>query len=95
MNRIRIIGMADAGNEITNHCSPSDFSDALYDGVSLYRRKDMKPVVLLVSKSADPARWKILDGVSEFHFRSFTEATSFCKLRGYIFVKGGKQHESD
>ena len=95
MNQFRIIGMADAGNEITNHCRPSDFSDALYDGVSLYRRKDKKPVVLLVSKNADPARWKILDGASEFHFCSFTEATDFCQLRGYIFVKGGKQHESD
>jgi len=95
MNRIRIIGMADAGNEITNHCSPSDFSDDLYDGVSLYRRKDKKPVVLLASKNADPARWKVLDGVSEFHFCSYTEATNFCQIRGYIFVKGGKQHESD
>ena len=95
MNRIRIIGMVDAENGITKYCSPSDFSDDLYDGVSLYRRKDKKPVVLLASKSADPARWKVLDGVSEFHFCSHTEATSFCQMRGYIFVKGGKQHESD
>ena len=95
MNQFRIIGMADAENGITKHCSPSDFSDALYDGVSLYRRKDKKPVVLLASKDADPARWKILDGASEFHFCSFTEATAFCQLRGYIFVKGGQQHESD
>jgi hypothetical protein len=92
MNHIRVIGMVDAESEITKHSSPSDFSDDLYDGMSLYRRKDMKPVVLFVSKNAEPARWKVLDGASEFYFRSYTEATNFCQMRGYIFMKGGKQH---
>ena len=87
MKQIRIIGMADALNGITNYCSPADFSDGLYNGVSLYRRKDKKLVVLLASRNADPVRWKIMDGVSEFHFCSFSEATNFCRLRGYIFVK--------
>ena len=95
MNRIRIIDMMDAESEITKQSSPSDFSDDLYDGVSLYRRKDMKPVVLFVSKNAEPARWKVADGASEFYFRSYTEATSFCQMRGYIFMKGGKHHDSD
>ena len=95
MNQFRIIGMMDAESEITKQSSPSDFGDDLYDGVSLYRRKDMKPVVLFVSKNAEPAWWKVLDGASEFYFRSYTEATDFCKMRGYIFMKGGKRHESD
>ncbi len=95
MNRIRVIGIMDAESEITIHSSPSDFGDALYDGLSLYRRKDMKQVVLLVSKNADPTRWKVLDGASEFYFCSYTEATNFCKMRGYIFMKGGKQNETD
>lgn len=95
MNHIRVIGLMDAESEITKQRSPSDFGDDLYDGVSLYRRKNMKPVVLFVSKNAEPARWKILDGASEFYFRSYTEATSFCQMRGYIFMKGGKQHEAD
>ena len=95
MNHIRIIGMMDAESEITKHSSPSDFSDDRYDGMSLYRRKDMKPVMLFMSKNAEPARWKVLDGASEFYFRSFSEATNFCQMRGYIFKRGGKQHESD
>lgn len=60
MNRIRIIGMMDAESEITKQSSPSDFSDDHYDGMSLYRHKDMKPVVLFVSKNAEPARWKVV-----------------------------------
>lgn len=95
MNQFKIIGMVDAESKITKQSSPSDFGDDLYDGVSLYRRKDKKPVVLFVSKTAEPARWKVLDGASEFYFRSFKEATNFCQMRGYIFMKGGKQYESD
>lgn len=95
MNRIRVMGIMDADSEITKHSSPSDFDDDHYDGMSLYRRKDMKPVVLLMSKTAEPARWKVVDGASEFYFRSFAEASNFCQMRGYIFMKGGKQHESD
>lgn len=95
MNHIRVIGMMDAESEITKQSSPSDFGDDLYDGVSLYRRKDMKPVVLFVSKSAEPVRWKVLDGASEFYFRSYTEATNFCQMREYTFMKGGKQHEAN
>lgn len=49
MNQFKIIGMVDAESEITKQSRPSDFDDDLYDGVSLYRRKDMKPVVLFVS----------------------------------------------
>lgn len=95
MNRIRIIGMMDAESEITKQSSPSDFSDDHYEGKSLYRRKDMKPVVLFMSRNADPARWKVVDGASEFYFRSYAEASNFCQMRGYIFMKGGKRHESD
>ena len=95
MNRIKIIGMMDAESEITKQSSPLDFSDDLYDSVSLYRRKDMKPVVLFVSKNAEPARWKVLDGASAFYFPSWKEATDFCQMRGYIFLKGGKRHESN
>lgn len=95
MNHIRIIGMMNAESEITKQSSPSDFSDDRYDGMSLYRRKDMKPVVLFMSKNAEPARWKVVDGASEFYFRSYAEATNFCQMRGYIFMKGGKRPESD
>ena len=41
MNQFKIIGMMDAESEITKQSSPLDFSDDLYDSVSLYRRKDM------------------------------------------------------
>jgi hypothetical protein len=95
MNHIRIIGMMDAESEITKQSSPSDFSDDHYAGMSLYRRKDMEPVVLFMSKNAEPARWKVVDGASEFYFRSYTEATDFCHMRGYIFMRGGKRHDSD
>ena len=95
MNRIRVIGMMDAESEITKQSSPSDFSDGHYDGISLYRRRDNRPVVLFMSKNAEPARWKVVDGASEFYFRSYLEATDFCQIRGYIFMKGGKQHESN
>jgi hypothetical protein len=95
MTQIRVMGMMDAESEITKQSSPSDFGDDLYDGVSLYRRKDMKPVVLFVSKNVEPVRWKVLDGASEFYFRSYTEATNFCQMRGYTFMKGGKQHEAN
>ena len=95
MNRIRIIGMMDAESEITKQSSPSDFSDDHYNGISLYRLRDNKPVVLFMSKNAEPARWKVVDGASEFYFRSYTEATDFCQMRGYIFMRGGKRHESD
>ena len=95
MNHIRIIGMMDAESEITKQSIPSDFDDDLYDGMSLYRRKDMKPVVLFMSKNAEPARWKVVDGASEFYFRSYAEASNFCQMRGYIFMKGGKRHDSD
>ena len=95
MNRIRIIGMMDAESESTKQSSPSDFSDDHYDGMSLYRRRDNKPVVLFMSKNAEPARWKVVDGASEFYFRSYTEATDFCQMRGYIFMRGGKRHDSD
>ena len=95
MNLIRVMGMMDAESEITKPSSPSDFEDDLYDGMSLYRRKDMKPVVLFVSKNAEPVRWKVLDGASGFYFRSYAEAINFCQMRGYIFMKGGKQYESN
>ena len=95
MNRIRIIGMMDAESEITKQSSPSDFSDDHYDGMSIYRGRDMRPVVIFISKNAEPARWKVVDGVSEFYFRSYAEASDFCQLRGYIFVRGGKRHDSD
>ena len=91
MNRIRVIGMMDAESEITKQSSPSDFSDDHYDGISLYRRRDNRPVVLFMSKSSEPARWKVVDGASEFYFRLFSEASNFCQMRGYIFMKGGKQ----
>jgi len=94
MNQIKIMGIANAGSEFIKHCSPSEFSDELYDGVSLYRRRDNKPVVLFMSKTADPARWKVLDGASEFYFRSFTKATDFCQMRGYLFVKGGNEQRT-
>lgn len=61
--------------------------------MALYRRKDNKPVVLSVSNSLDPIMWRVLDGASEFYFRSYAEATNFCKLRGYIFVNGGSDDE--
>ena len=93
MNQFRVMGMVDADYEMTKQSCPSDFSDDLYDGVSLYCRKDKKPVVLFVSKNADPARWKVLDGASEFHFRTFAEATKFCVMRGYNFIKGEKRNE--
>lgn len=93
MNQFRVMGMVDADYEILKQSSPSDFSDDLYDGVSLYCRKDKKPVVLFVSKNADPTRWKVLDGASEFHFRAFAEAAKFCQMRGYIFIKGEKRNE--
>ena len=95
MKHIRIIGMIDAESEITKQSSPSDFSDDHYDGMSLYRHKDMKPVVLFMSKNAEPARWKVVDGASEFYFRSYTEAIDFCQMRAYIFMRGGKRHEFD
>lgn len=95
MNRIRIIGMMDAESEIIKQSSPSDFSDDHYDGMLLYRRRDNKPVVLFISKNAEPARWKVVDGASEFYFRSYAEASNFCQMRGYIFMKGGKRHDSD
>lgn len=95
MKQFKIIGMVDADSEIINQCSPSDFSDEHYDGISLYQRKDKKPAVLFMSKTSEPARWKVLDGASTFYFRSFKEATNFCNLRGYIFMKGGKHHEFD
>ena len=95
MNRIRIIGMMDAESEITKQSSPSDFSNDHYDCMALYRRRDNKPVMLFTSKNAEPVRWKVVDGASEFYFRSFSEATNFCQMRGYIFTKGGKGHESD
>jgi hypothetical protein len=95
MNVIRIIGMMDAESEISKQSSPSDFSDDHYDGISLYRRGDNKPVVLFMSKNAEPAQWKVVDGASEFYFRSYAEASNFCQMRGYIFMKGGKRHESD
>jgi len=87
MNQIRVIGMMDAESEITKYSRPSDFNDDLYDGLSLYRRKDMKLVVLFVSKNPEPARWKVVDGASEFYFHSYVEAIRFCKIRGYIFMK--------
>lgn len=93
MNRLRLIGMVDAEKEITRHLSPTDFDDERYEGVFLYRREDDRPVVLFVSKDPDPIHWRIVDGASEFYFRSFSEATEFCKQRGYIFVKGGQNHE--
>lgn len=95
MKQFRITGMMDAEGDITKQTKPSDFSDDLYNCISLYHRKDKKPVMLFVSKSAEPARWKVLDGASEFYFRSFKEATNFCRIRSYIFRKGGNAHESD
>ena len=95
MNVIRIIGMMDAESEISKQSSPSDFSDDHYDGISLYRRGDNKPVVLFMSKNAEPAQWKVVDGASEFYFRSYAEASNFCQMRGYIFMKGGNRPESD
>lgn len=85
MKQFRITGMMDADSEIIKQSKPSDFSDDLYNCISLYRRKDKKPVMIFVSKSAEPARWKVLDGASEFYFRSYTEATNFCQ-KGFFLL---------
>ena len=88
MKKQKAIGSTGGTAEMLRQCSPKDFSDDRYEGMALYRRTDNKPVVLSVSNDAGPVRWRVLDGVSDFYFRSYTEATDFCKLRGYIFVNG-------
>lgn len=93
MKKQKAIGSTGGTAEMLRQCSPKDFSDDRYDGMVLYCRKDNKPVVLSVSNGADPIRWRVLDGVSDFYFRSYAEATDFCKLRGYIFVNGGQNNE--
>lgn len=86
----KVVGGTGGTAAMLRQCSPKDFNDDHYEGMALYRRKDGKPVVLSVSNSLDPIMWRVLNGASEFYFRSYAEATEFCKLRGYIFVNGGK-----
>lgn len=92
MKKPKVMGITGGTAELLRQCSPKDFSDDRYEGIALYSRADNKPVVLSVSNDADPIRWRVLDGACGFYFRSFTEATDFCKLHGYIFVKGGQSN---
>ena len=87
MNKMKVVGFADDQQAIRT-INPTDFSNDLYDGMSVYCRHDGKPVVMLKSKSSNPQRWQIIDGMSEFFFLSVEEALRFCELRGYRLLKG-------
>ena len=90
---IRVMGLMDAE---TNHKIKQSISLAMTTTWCLaVSPPGLETGSAFVSKKAEPARWKVLDGASEFYFRSYTEATNFCQMRGYIFMKGGKQHEAN
>ena len=92
MSKIRIFGFADDQQAIST-INPTDFSNDVYDGISVYCRRDGKPVAMRRSKSKNPLRWQVIDGLSEFFFLSAKEAEDFCKLRGYRLLKG-ERHEA-
>ena len=92
MSKIRIFGFADDQQAIST-INPTDFSNDVYDGISVYCRHDGKPVAMRRSKSSNPLRWQVIDGLSEFFFLSAKEAKEFCKQRGYRLVKG-ERHEN-
>ena len=68
--------------------APSDFSDKHYEGRVLMRAQDGSLVIVMSSKSADPARWRICNGNSNSYFLSHREVMDYCAAKGYKFIKG-------
>lgn len=68
--------------------APSDFSDKHYEGRVLMRAQDGSLVIVMSSKSAEPARWRICIGNSNSYFLSHREVMDYCAAKGYKFIKG-------
>ncbi len=78
---------------LLEHMMPDDFSDERYEGRCLMRAKDGSLVVIMSSRSAAPARWLVVHGLSNNYFLSHREVMEFCTARGFKFIKGGPKHE--
>ena len=57
----------------------------------IMRARDGSPVIVLSSKSADPARWRVCHGSSNSYFLSYKEVMDYCEAKHYKFVKGESQ----
>lgn len=79
------------GNIPLDSLDPADFSDKHYDGRMIMRARDGSPVIVLSSKSADPARWRVCHGSSNSYFLSYKEVMDYCEAKHYKFVKGESQ----
>lgn len=94
MKILKAVGITGGTVEMLRQCNPKDFSDDHYEGRALYWSQTNKPVVVLLSKSADVPVWKVLCGTSEFYFRKYGEVVEFCNKRGYRHLsRNGSQKE--
>lgn len=87
MKKTRIIGSVNQNKELLCQLQPQDFSNNDYDAFSIFQHEDGRPVVLLVSKSQDPLVWRVIDGLNDYVFRSFSDAEAFCKEHDLRFVR--------
>lgn len=53
----------------------------------IFRNHDNNPVVILHSRRTAPLKWKVVCGLSQVYFRSFSDAVEFCNSRGFRLVK--------
>ncbi len=62
----------------------SDFSNSAYNGMCVFNRAQLPPVVVLMSKSSDPPHWRVVDGMKQMFYLSYAEAINYCKRMGYL-----------
>lgn len=57
------------------------FSDEHYECVRLYLTKLGRPVIISESKDPKKTVWKVQHGFSQLFFKTYAEATAYCKKR--------------
>lgn len=71
-------------SDLINTCKASDFNTKHYEGIHIFNRINGKPVIVMRSKRYDPCNWCIVTGFNSIYFRTYNEAISYCKSRGFV-----------
>lgn len=65
----------------------SDFSTDKYRCVNVINLKDGRPVIIMVSESCDPLYYRVIDGMLEMFYLSYSDAVGYCREKNYVTQK--------
>lgn len=83
MSKLNIIGSVNQEKKLLSHMSVTDFDDKNFRCIALYCKRDGNPVPLSVSVNSSVTVYRVMDGTSEFYFKSYAKAEKFCDMHSY------------